>query len=803
MRYPSFAEYSDALLLNLGLVLSDPMLARGSLRTHGHGVPVAHGGTFALTFEVMAGDRHFAVRCFHKELEAVDLRYAAICDHLGRIDSPYFTDLEFQPSGIRTESGTYPIVRMDWVEGPTLASVVASQLHNPTVLQGLRDEMRRLARHLQGLGIAHGDIHPSNIIVQGAADLRLIDYDGMFVPELAALYAAELGHRNFQHPGRRARHFNAELDNFSFAVIDLALDALSHRPELWEATGSGPEAFLFRAADFLDPARSRAFHLLSAVPGFGARTQHLAAVCSSPFGAIPILEDFVAGRSIPAVHVVFSGDPGAGERAPYVSPYEIVDATDFARCCAHVGDRVELVGRIERVAAVRGTRTEPSHLRIEFGEPSHDMVCLKIWPDGLAGFGEAPDKAWNGQWLSAIGLIEPVSSGTVGGLRQKDVSMAVVEASQLQRINEAEGHRRLRGLSGRRDVAADDAGGIHTDPVSSSTEPPAASAQPQHRHQEPQPISAAVRRRPATRAWRRGILPIGAVAALVAFAIVLTRSPRDMPPTVEPAVNTPVATAPALSSTPGAAGALLTAESVSGTTEPLSTVAGLLTIVPAGDGTAAREVVLDGAPVAGLREETIELVHRAVFSDREVVVGFSGCAADGPTCKPRSPFWLELRPDRPPAVRLATDLPVGAGGGAVSTTEDGVAVDLGLWDGQSRRAVLTPAGNLLVDRSGQAARPLARDQCATVIRALEACARSRDCSSFQGSAQTIPRPTWNRLLVLYHETTGLDGPAFRTLCTRSCELGLTPSTAFVRANACNGAQPGQWLRADSGLGVAR
>jgi hypothetical protein len=688
---------------------------------------------------------------------------------------------------------------MDWVEGSTLASVVAAQVRNPAVLQGLRDEMRRLARHLQGLGIAHGDIHPSNIIVQGAADLRLIDYDGMFVPELAALYSAELGHRNFQHPGRRARHFNAELDNFSFAVIDLALDALSRCPELWEATGSGPEAFLFRAADFLDPARSRAFRLLSAVPGLGARTQHLAAVCSSPFGAIPILEDFVAGRSIPAVHVVFSGEPGAQERTPYVSPYEIVDATDFARCCAHVGDRVELVGRIERVAAVRGTRTEPSHLRIEFGEPSHDMVCLKIWPDGLAGFGEAPDKAWNGQWLSAIGLIEPVSSGTVGGLRQKDVSMAVVEASQLQRINEAEGRRRLRGLSGRRDVAADDAGGIHTDPVPSLTEPPAADAQPQHRYQEPQPQH----RHPEPRSWRRGILGIVSVAALVALAIVLTRSPRDTPPAAQPAANTRIAPTPGLPSTPEAPGTLLTAESVTGSSGPLPTVAGLLTVAPAGDGTAAHEVVLDGAPVAGLREETIELVHRAVFSDREVVVGFSGCAADGQTCKPRSPFWLELRPDRPPAVRLATDLPVGAGGGAASATADGVAVDLGLWDGQFRRAVLTPAGNLLVDRSGQAARPLAREQCATVIRALEACARSRDCSSFQGSAQTIPRPIWNRLLVLYHETTGLDGPAFRTLCTRSCELGLTPSTAFVRANACNGAQPGQWLGADSGLGVAR
>ncbi|MDQ1243156.1 MAG: hypothetical protein QG550_2408 [Pseudomonadota bacterium] len=65
MQYPSFAEYADALQLNLGVVLADPVLARGTLLRRASGLPVAHGGTFELTFEVETDQRKYALRCFH------------------------------------------------------------------------------------------------------------------------------------------------------------------------------------------------------------------------------------------------------------------------------------------------------------------------------------------------------------------------------------------------------------------------------------------------------------------------------------------------------------------------------------------------------------------------------------------------------------------------------------------------------------------------------------------------------------------------------------------------------------------
>ena len=75
-------------------------------------LPVAHGGTFALTFEVETDHRKYALRCFHKRLDALHERYDAITKHLAGVKGPYLVACQFQPQGITTESGTYPVVRM-------------------------------------------------------------------------------------------------------------------------------------------------------------------------------------------------------------------------------------------------------------------------------------------------------------------------------------------------------------------------------------------------------------------------------------------------------------------------------------------------------------------------------------------------------------------------------------------------------------------------------------------------------------------------------------------------------------------
>jgi hypothetical protein len=225
---------------------------------------------------------------------------------------------------------------------------------------------------------------------------------------------------------------------------------------------------------------------------------------------------------------------------------------------------------------------------------------------------------------------------------------------------------------------------------------------------------------------------------------------------------------------------------------PVVTAAGTLLVGSAGDGGQARVVLLDGGAVPGLRDDAITLVHRAEYSDRDVVVGFTQCIGTAAPCGLQRPFWLELRAGFPPDVRRAPGLWASSGAGSVAASGDGVHVDLGLWNGERRNATLTASGNILVSRTREPSRPLNRADCSSVAQAAEACARSRDCSSFGSSARRIPPPQWARLTRLYHETTGLDGAAFRALCMRSCQLGLTPSRGFIRNRVCSGAPSDQW-----------
>jgi hypothetical protein len=242
----------------------------------------------------------------------------------------------------------------------------------------------------------------------------------------------------------------------------------------------------------------------------------------------------------------------------------------------------------------------------------------------------------------------------------------------------------------------------------------------------------------------------------------------------------------------GAASRLVSQRSLGDASVPVVTAAGTLLVGSAGDGGQARVVLLDGGAVPGLRDDAITLVHRAEYSDRDVVVGFTQCIGTAAPCGLQRPFWLELRAGFPPDVRRAPGLWASSGAGSVAASGDGVHVDLGLWNGERRNATLTASGNILVSRTREPSRPLNRADCSSVAQAAEACARSRDCSSFGSSARRIPPPQWARLTRLYHETTGLDGAAFRALCMRSCQLGLTPSRGFIRNRVCSGAPSDQW-----------
>jgi hypothetical protein len=258
---PRGAAYMEALQ-DPATAFADPDLARATPALTPLGLPRPISGNFASVFRLDATDgsgRAWAVRCFTRSFDDMARRYAAIGEHLAkRANGTWRVGFEFQERGVQVDGEWFPILKMDWAGGQPLLTYIEQHLWDGPALAYLAIRFATLVDDLRRSGVAHGDLQHGNVLVVPGGDLRLVDYDGMFVPPLSGLPGNELGHRNYQHPGRQPGEFGLHLDNFASWVVYASLVGLSTDPVLWGRLDGGDECLLFRSEDFADPAHSEA-----------------------------------------------------------------------------------------------------------------------------------------------------------------------------------------------------------------------------------------------------------------------------------------------------------------------------------------------------------------------------------------------------------------------------------------------------------------------------------------------------------------------------------------------------------------
>ncbi|HEY3641200.1 MAG TPA: hypothetical protein VGL31_08895 [Xanthobacteraceae bacterium] len=449
MSYPQIIEYHEAVQ-HPAQAFIDPELKQGAVAENNLGLPLVMSGGFALTYAVTTPRRKCAVRCFHREIPAIQQKYDAISNKLRPLTDGCFVYFDFQQSGISVGQRIFPIVRMDWVEGDTLGIWLDKHFDDGRSLEKARNDFAAIARFLELKGIAHGDIQNGNVMVTNG-DIKLIDYDGMFVPGMRPGNGSETGHKHFQHPDRRVSDFGPRMDRFSFIALDLSLKAVIEDKSLYAKFREGGETIIFKANDFADPQSSDIFQRLLALPKLKEQARNFAAICDAPLAAVPTLDEFLAGRNIPQAKVPIKGPP-AREASPrtaaYIPAYPVVDALNFSAALQRVGDRVELIGRIVEVKPGSRKRSKGPAKRyvfINFGSWRGNIVKISIWSDGLAKLKEQPSKAWIGRWVSITGLMDvPYESKRHG---HKHLSITVQEDGQIQQLDETEAGFRLASIS--------------------------------------------------------------------------------------------------------------------------------------------------------------------------------------------------------------------------------------------------------------------------------------------------------------------------------------------------------------------
>lgn len=219
---------------------------------HDDGTPVMSSGNFAVVFK-MKDERDgklYAVKCFTREQEERAENYRMIAEELGKVSSPYITPVKWLDGELfvdttQTDETEFPVLLMDWIEGPTLSAFlqsIADQLKAGKVFKDNEYEMfelrclpanyLRMASWLLKQPFAHGDLKPDNIIVQEDGYCVLVDYDGMYVPAMQGMPQTCMGTPNFMHPSQAAHTLYKDIDSYAIAVIALSLQTFALRPNL-------------------------------------------------------------------------------------------------------------------------------------------------------------------------------------------------------------------------------------------------------------------------------------------------------------------------------------------------------------------------------------------------------------------------------------------------------------------------------------------------------------------------------------------------------------------------------------------
>lgn len=292
--FPTSGAYVDALQ-DTRRCFTDPELVGCVIRTDRFGLPRPISGNFASVFTAdTTTGRRLAIKCFTRDVPDQQARFREIGAALRDVPARWKVEFRYVESGVLVLGRRYPVLVMEWIEAQQLISWIEDRLRlgDRPAFGRLADGFAELVAGLEAAGIAHGDLQHGNLLVTARGELKLIDYDGMYVPALRERPAMELGQPNYQHPRRAAADYGPWLDRFSARVIHLSLAALAVDPTLWQRLHKpGGEYLLLQKYDLEDLAASPNPQSLANVnSALRAGVADLTEMARRPLNAIPPLD---------------------------------------------------------------------------------------------------------------------------------------------------------------------------------------------------------------------------------------------------------------------------------------------------------------------------------------------------------------------------------------------------------------------------------------------------------------------------------------------------------------------------------
>lgn len=258
---PSISEIIDSV--SVPSLIKDEVINNGIFEMSGN-EPIYYSGGFTVVFPVTTQQEKWAFRCWHTEMGNVRDRFKIISDYINSLNSPYFCDFYYCDSGLVVEGKLFPTTRMKWVKGENINEYVIKHSNNKAKLLSLAEKFLVMTEFLHKHNIAHGDLQHGNIIIEND-EIKLVDYDSLFVPGLEGQSDIITGKAEFQHPNRSKLKIASEkLDYFSELIIYLSIIAIAHKPTLLNDF-SIQDSLLFQSDDWENFENSKIFKAISEI----------------------------------------------------------------------------------------------------------------------------------------------------------------------------------------------------------------------------------------------------------------------------------------------------------------------------------------------------------------------------------------------------------------------------------------------------------------------------------------------------------------------------------------------------------
>lgn len=411
VHWPTPQEYNESLQFP-GQSFLDSSLQTGCPELTALGLPRPITGMFASVYRVKCPDGDWAVRCFLHQNSDRYIRYQLLHKRLSTLRLPFTVGFQYQEQGISCQGSWYPILKMQWCEGETLNRWLERNFSRPEIIDDMAERWKAMMQQLQQHNIAHCDLQHGNVLVQNG-QLKLIDYDCMYTPEVANYRPLELGHRNYQHPGRREHHFGPWLDNFPAWVVYLSMKCMALDPTIAEQLGSKDECLIFSREDLENPLQSPAFYKLEQNRKWHVRyySRVLRYLLTLPVEEVPGLDtlpdlpESMPEVSLPEPEVLPEWVRNYDEQQEEQSSCADIDA-DFSRQDAMTFRQ----RKRRRSRGLRGGRAVSARARslplADPGQPA-SAACTRLLNHGTSGGG------WSWKLKACLGVLLIMMSGYV------------------------------------------------------------------------------------------------------------------------------------------------------------------------------------------------------------------------------------------------------------------------------------------------------------------------------------------------------------------------------------------------------